>query len=60
MSYPEISHKKLQKCRTAVVHTSNPSAWEAEAKNPSSKASLIYVVSSRPAKAGQRNPDSKK
>jgi hypothetical protein len=36
-----------------VVHAFNPSTWEAE-------ASLVYRVSSRTARAIQRNPVSKK
>jgi hypothetical protein len=39
-----------------VVHTFNPSTWEAEAGG----ASLIYKVSSRTARTIQRNPVSKK
>ena len=44
-----------------VVHTFNPSTWEAEAGRWISefKASLVYRVSSRTARAIQRNPDSK-
>ena len=38
-----------------VVHTFNPSTWEEE-----TEASLVYRVSSRTAKAIQRNPVSKK
>ena len=39
-----------------VVHTFNPSTWEAEAGG----ASLVYKVSSRTARTTQRNPVSKK
>jgi hypothetical protein len=40
-----------------VVHAFNPSTWEAEAGE--FEASLVYRVSSRTAKATQRNPVSK-
>jgi hypothetical protein len=45
-----------------VVHTFNPSIWEAEAGRFSvnSEFSLVYRVSSRTARAIQRNPVSKK
>jgi hypothetical protein len=39
-----------------VTHTFNPSTWEAEA----GEASLVYRVSSRTARAMQRNPVSEK
>jgi hypothetical protein len=40
-----------------VAHTFNPSTWEAEAGKISEfKASLVYRVSSRTARATQRNP----
>ena len=42
-----------------VVHTFNPSTWEAEA-GYELKASLVYSVSSRIARATQRNPVLKK
>jgi hypothetical protein len=42
-----------------VVHTFNPSTWEAEAGGFEFEASLVYRVSSRTAKATQRNPVSK-
>jgi hypothetical protein len=43
-----------------VVHTFNPSTWEAEAGGFSEfEASLVYKVSSRTARATQRNPVSK-
>ena len=41
-----------------VVHTFNPSTWEAEAGGFLS-SSLVYRVSSRIARATQRNPVSK-
>ena len=41
-----------------MAHAFNPSTWEAEA--PKFKASLVYKVSCRTARAIQRNPDSKK
>jgi hypothetical protein len=40
-------------CLAVVAHAFNPSTWEAE-------ASLVYRVSSRTARATQRNPVSKK
>jgi hypothetical protein len=43
-----------------VAHAFNPSTWEAEAGGfLSSEASLVYKVSSRTARAIQRNPVSK-
>jgi hypothetical protein len=42
-----------------VAHTFNPSSWEAEARWIS-EASLVYRVSSRTARATQRNPVWKK
>jgi hypothetical protein len=45
--------KKKKKSRAVVVHTFNPSTWEAE-------ASLVYRVSSRTARATQRNLSRKK
>jgi hypothetical protein len=44
-----------------VAHAFNPSTWEAEAGGfLEFEASLVYRVSSRTAKATQRNPVSKK
>jgi hypothetical protein len=44
-----------------VVHAFNPSTWEAEAgRSLEFKASLVYRVSSRTARATQRNPVWKK
>jgi hypothetical protein len=44
-----------------VAHTFNPSTWEAEAGEfLNFKASLVYRVSSRTARATQRNPVQKK
>jgi hypothetical protein len=44
-----------------VAHAFNPSTWEAEAgRFLSFEASLAYKVSSRTARAIQRNPVSKK
>ena len=44
-----------------MAHTFNPSTWEAEAGRISEfEASLVYKVSSRTARAIQRNPVSKK
>jgi hypothetical protein len=42
-----------------VVHAFNPSTWEAEAEISEFVASLVYKVSSRIARAIQRNPVSK-
>ena len=42
-----------------VAHAFRSSTWEAEAGRSLSEASLVYRVSSRSAKATQRNPDSK-
>jgi hypothetical protein len=39
-----------------VVHTFYPSIWEAEAWISEFEASLVYRVSSRTARAIQRNP----
>jgi hypothetical protein len=44
-----------------VVHDFNPSTWKAEAGGfLEFEASLVYKVSSRTARATQRNPVSKK
>ena len=44
-----------------MVHTFNPSTWVAEADKFSEfEASLVYRMSSRTARAIQRNPDSEK
>jgi hypothetical protein len=44
-----------------VAHSFNPSIWEAEASGFSEfKANPVYRVSSRTARATQRNPVSKK
>jgi hypothetical protein len=53
--------EKQQKMSWAVVaHTFNPSTWEAEAGGfLEFKASLVYRVSSRTARATRRNPVSK-
>ena len=42
-----------------VAHAFNPSTWEAEAGGSEFEASLVYRVSSRTARATQRNPVSK-
>jgi hypothetical protein len=43
-----------------VAHAFNPSTWEAEAVGfLELEASLVYMVSSRTARAKQRNPVSK-
>ena len=48
--------KKLQeKSWAVVVHAFNPSTWEAEASGFEFEASLVYRVSSRTARATQRN-----
>jgi hypothetical protein len=51
---------KLDLSRAVVAHACNSSTWEAEARQISEfEASLVYRVSSRTAKATQRNPVSK-
>jgi hypothetical protein len=42
-----------------VAHTFNPSTWEADRRISEFEASLVYKVSSRTARAIQRNPVSK-
>lgn len=37
-----------------AVHTFNPSTLEAEAGGPEFEASLVYIVSSRTAKAAEK------
>jgi hypothetical protein len=55
------TNKKKNRCLAVVVHAFNPSTWEAEAvRFQEFKASLVYKVSSRTARATQRNPVSKK
>jgi hypothetical protein len=44
----------------AAAHAFNPSTWEADRQISEFEASLIYRVSSRTARATQRNPVSKK
>jgi hypothetical protein len=41
-----------------VAHTFNPSTREAERRISEFEANLVYKVSSRTARATQRNPDS--
>ena len=41
---------------TEVAHTFNSSTWEAEAGRSEFEASLVYSISSRTARATQRNP----
>ena len=43
-----------------VVFTFNPSIWEAEAGGSLNETSLVCIVSSRTARAKQRNPTEKK
>jgi hypothetical protein len=43
-----------------VVHTFDPSTWEAKADGSVFMASLVYIVSSRIDRTTQRNPVSKK
>jgi hypothetical protein len=50
--------KKTKQMPGVVAHAFNPSTWEAEA-GKFLKASLVYKVSSRTARATQRNPVSK-
>jgi hypothetical protein len=52
--------KKFLMCRAVVVHAFNPSTWEAEAGRFLSSRPAWYKVSSRTARAIQRNPVSKK
>jgi hypothetical protein len=50
----------MDPCRAVVAHAFNPSIWEAEAgRFLSLRPSLVYRVSSRTARAAQRNPVSK-
>jgi hypothetical protein len=57
----EKANKIITTGRTVVAHAFNPSTWEAEAGGfLSYEASLVYRVSSRTARATQRNPVSKK
>jgi hypothetical protein len=52
--------KKIVDHQAVVAYTFNPSTWEAEARWISEfEASLVYRVSSRTARATQRNPVSK-
>jgi hypothetical protein len=58
-----IKDKIYQGESGVVMHTFNPSTWEAEAGEFLSsrfEASLVYRMSSRTAGATQRNPVSKK
>ena len=52
---------KKKPCQAVVAHTFNPSTWEAEAgaSLSSIESNLVYKVSSRTARATQRNPVSK-
>jgi hypothetical protein len=52
--------KKIGILQGVVAQAFNPSTWEAEAGEVEFEASLIYRVSSRTARATQRNPVSKK
>jgi hypothetical protein len=54
----EILMGKTELSWEMAVHTFSPSPWEAEA-GCEFKASLVYRVSSRTARATQRNPVSK-
>jgi hypothetical protein len=48
-------------CQAVVAYAFNPSTWEAEAGGfLKVEASLVYRVSSRTARATQRNPVSRK
>jgi hypothetical protein len=46
-------------CQAVVAHAFKLSTWEAEAGEFLSEGSLVYRVSSRTARATQRNPVSK-
>jgi hypothetical protein len=53
----EPSDQNMPCIEAVMAHTFNPSTWEAEAGEISEfKASLVYRVSSRTARATQRNP----
>jgi hypothetical protein len=55
-----LSQKEINVLPGMVAHAFNPSTWEAEAGRFSEfEASLVYRVSSRTARATQRNPVSK-
>jgi hypothetical protein len=43
-------------CRAVVVQAFNPSTWEAKAGRFLSERNLVYRMSSRTARATQRNP----
>jgi hypothetical protein len=47
------TYQEYDCCRAVVAHAFNPSTWEAE-------TGLVYRVSSRTARATQRNPVSNK
>ena len=48
-------HRKLS-VPDVVAHTFNPRTQEAEARRSEFEANLLYILSSRTAKATQRNP----
>ena len=50
--------KSEDSSQVVVAHTFNPSTWEADRQISEFKASLVYKVGSRTARAVQRNPDS--
>jgi hypothetical protein len=52
--------KSISQSPGVVAHTFNPSTREAERQASEFEASLVYKVSSRTARATQRNPVSKK
>ena len=53
----QVTDIKNKASWAVVVHTCNPSTWEAEAVR---SRSLVYRVSSRTARATQRHPVSEK
>ena len=56
-----LTVKRSQRSQVVVVHTFNPSTWEAEADGfLSSRSAWSTRVSSRTARAVQRNPVFKK
>jgi hypothetical protein len=61
MSMITFKFKKNRFCWAVVAHAFNPSNWEAEVGGfLSSRPAWVYRVSSRTARAIQRNPVSKK
>ena len=57
---PQLKNTTQHEGPAVVDHTFNPSTWEAEAGGSELETSLVHRVSSRPARATQRIPVSKK